>query len=266
MFVDTHAHLDDGQFPDIEAVLNAAHDVGVTRIVNIGYGPKRWRSTVELAQRHPAIAFTLGLHPSEAIQFTPDISDELVRLLSVEPAVGIGEAGIDLFHDGPALGQQQAAFDFQIQLALERGLPLVIHQRAAEREVYDQLAAADPSLRVILHSFDASQTMIDLAVDRGWFIGVGGLMTRQSASAVRTVLADAPLDRLVLETDSPYLVPAGVKDRRNTPANIPLIARRLAELRNVPVEEIAAITTANAFAAFPRLAPSLVDAAGAGRS
>lgn len=266
MYVDTHAHLDDGQFPDIHAVLAAAHDAGVHHIINIGYGPKRWQSTINLARQYAEIAFTLGIHPSEADAFDPETGDELSRLVKTESPVGLGEAGIDLFREGPSLKKQQASFAFQIDLALDLDLPLVIHQRAAEREVYTQLAAADPHLRVILHSFDASKQMLDLAVDRGWFIGVGGLMTRQSAEAVRDVIRSAPLDRLILETDSPYLVPAGIKDRRNSPANIPIIARRLAELRSVSVDEIASMTTANAFQAFQRLAGVPANASGARQS
>jgi TatD DNase family protein len=266
MYVDTHAHLDDGQFPDIDAVLAAAHDVGVHRIINIGYGPTRWGPTVSLVRRYPMVAFCLGLHPSEADQFSPDTAEELVRLVRTEHPVGIGEAGIDLFRNGPSLDRQRAAFALQIDLAVEYGLPLVIHQRAAELEVYEQLAAADARLNVVLHSFDATRTMLDLAVERGWYIGVGGLMTRQSSSEVRAVLKDAPLDRLVLETDSPYLVPAGIKERRNTPANIPVIARRLAELRGVQEHVIAEATTSNAFAAFPRLAVLASETAGARRS
>jgi TatD DNase family protein len=152
------------------------------------------------------------------------------------------------------LRQQLAAFGVQIDLAIEHDLPLVIHQRAAENEVYDQLSGADRELRVVLHSFDASRRTLDLAVDRGWYIGVGGLMTRQSASDVREVLKLAPMSQLLLETDAPYLAPAGIKDRRNSPVNIPVIARRLAELLATSVEEIADQTTANALRAFPRLA------------
>ena len=253
-YIDTHAHLDEEQFPDVDAVIAAAHAAGVRRIINIGYGPRRWQTTIDLAHRYPEVAFCLGLHPSDADLFNDELAERLAALVDTEQPVGIGEAGIDLFRDGPELRRQQEAFAFQIDLALERGLPLVIHQRAAEDEVYAQLAAADPRLRVVLHSFDASSRMLDLAIDRGWHIGVGGLMTRQSAAAVREVLARAPLDRLLLETDSPYLVPAGIKARRNVPANIPAIAARLAELLEVPVAEIATRTTENALSAFPRLA------------
>jgi len=263
MFVDTHAHLDEDQFADVEAVIAASRAAGVERIINIGYGPRRWRSTVALTKRFPEVAACLGLHPSDAGSFGPETSAELLTLVEAERPVGIGEAGIDLFRDGPPLEQQQTSFAFQIDLALDRELPLVIHQRAAEDAVYDQLSAADARLRVVLHSFDATRRMLNLAIDRGWYIGVGGLMTRSSAAEVREVIRSAPLDRILLETDAPYLVPAGIKDRRNTPANIPVIAERLASLLGIDVDEVAERTTANAFAAFPRLAEVGAGVAGA---
>ncbi len=266
MYIDTHAHLDEDQFPDVDAVIAASREAGVRRIINIGYGPKRWRSSIDLARRHREVAICLGLHPSDAGLFTAEIAEALVTLVRAEQPVGIGEAGIDLFRDGPELRQQQAALAFQIELAIESELPLVIHQRAAEDEVYAQLSSADRRLRAVLHSFDASSRMLDLAVDRAWYIGVGGLMTRQSASAVRDVLQRAPLELLLLETDSPYLVPAGIKDRRNTPANIPVIAERLAELIGTSTEEVAIRTTENALTAFPRLVPVELAIKGAERA
>ena len=252
--IDTHAHLDDGQFPDVDAVIDHAIAQGVTRIINIGYGPKRWDSTIALARRRPEIAFALGIHPLDADQFNDELFDRFSKLVDRERPVAIGEAGIDLFRDGPPLAQQRAAFAAQIDLALARKLPLIIHQRAAGAEVNALLSAADRDLRVVLHSFDGSQASIDLVLDRGWTIGVGGLMTRSSSAPLRELIRKVPLSSIVLETDSPYLAPAGVKDRRNTPANIPRIAQMLADARRDAIENIARITTENAVALFPRLA------------
>lgn len=253
-FIDTHAHLDDPQFPDLAEVLEQTAAAGVERVINIGYGPERWRSTLALADANPIVAPVLGIHPLDAGEYTEENFRELIHLIGEHEPVGIGEAGIDLFRNGPDLRLQHEVFDHQIALAVETGLPLVIHQRAAEDEVYAQLASADPALRVVLHSFDGTRRMIDLALDREWFIGVGGLMTKQASQSLRELLKTVPLERIVLETDSPYLVPAGIKNRRNTPANIPAIATHLAGLTNRSITEISEITTANAFLAFPRLA------------
>jgi TatD DNase family protein len=141
----------------------------------------------------------------------------------------------------------------QIDLALARNLPLVIHQRSAEAEVLEMLRLADPALRVVLHSFDGSAESIGLAVERGWFVGVGGLMTRAASSGLRELIRTLPLSAIVLETDSPYLVPAGIKNRRNHPGNIPIIARALADVRRESMEDIVRTTTENAIRAFPVL-------------
>ena len=251
--IDTHAHLDDGQFPDVDAVIDAAVQQSVTRIINIGYGPERWDSTIALARRRPEIAVVLGIHPLDADQFGPAIFDELVALIDEVNPVGIGEAGIDLFRDGPPLKLQRDAFMAQIDLALARNLPLVIHQRSAEAEVLELLRRADPALRVVLHSFDGSLESIELALERGWFIGVGGLMTKAASSGLRELIRSLPLSSIVLETDSPYLVPAGIKNRRNHPGNIPVIAQALADVRRESMEDIVRITTENATRAFPGL-------------
>lgn len=253
-FIDTHAHLDDPQFPDLAEVLEQTAAAGVERVINIGYGPERWHSTLALADAHPMVAPVLGIHPLDADQYTEERFQALISLIGDRNPAGIGEAGIDLFRDGPDLRLQREVFDHQIALAVETGLPLVIHQRAAENEVYEHLHAAAPELRVVLHSFDGTRRMIDLALEREWFIGVGGLMTKQASVGLRDLLKTVPLERIVLETDSPYLVPAGVKGRRNTPANIPAIATHLAGLTGRTIVDISEITTTNALIAFPRLA------------
>ena len=253
MYIDTHAHLDLDQFPDVDSVIESAASVGVHGIINIGFGPERWKTTLDLVDRFPQVACTLGFHPGDSDQFNPDTGDQLVALLDQNLAVGIGEAGIDLYwENNPAIAVQREAFAFQIDLALRFDLPLVIHQRSAEPEVAEQLEAADRDLRVILHSFDGTERLFRLALDRNWYLGAGGLMTRRSAP-VRELLKKAPLDRLLLETDSPFLVPAGIKQRRNEPSNIPVIAERLAGLRGEDLSVIQQAAWENTFKAFPRL-------------
>jgi TatD DNase family protein len=257
VYIDTHVHLDLDQFPDVGEVIQSSMGVGVVGFINIGFNPVRWRSTLDLANRYPQVAYTLGFHPGSSHTFNDVTAAELSDLISSTIPVGIGEAGIDLFHSSnPPLDVQMRAFAHQIDLAVANDLPLVIHQRNAEDHVREQLESAPAALRVILHSFEGSRQLLDLAVQRGWFIGIGGLMTRRS-SPVRTILESVPLDRFVLETDSPYLVPAGLKERRNTPENIPVIADRLAGLLGVSADTIVEAGWRNAFAAFPRLAPAL---------
>ncbi|MGH2534011.1 MAG: TatD family hydrolase [Thermomicrobiales bacterium] len=254
-FVDTHAHLDDDQFSgDLDAVLERARGAGVTRIVNIGYRPARWSTTLRLAQHCPLVSFTLGLHPHHADEWNLETRAQLETLLDSTGAVALGEIGIDRYRDRVSLAVQRNVFDAQLQLASQKGLPVVIHQRAAEAEVLKCLEGTPRNLCCVFHSFEGSSRMAEFGLDRGYYFGVGGLVTRQRSTELRDVLATIPLDRVLLETDSPYLVPAGVKNRRNEPANLPRIAEWLAELRAVPVTEIQRATTLNAESVFGLLA------------
>ena len=246
-FVDTHAHLDDEQFAgDVEDVIERAASAGVERIINIGYRPERWRSTLALAAQFPLVAFTLGLHPHHAVEWSPHVKSDLRAMLNSEQPVALGEIGLDYFRNLSPAERQQEVFTSQLELALEFNLPVVIHQRQAEQDLMRILEQSPADLVCVLHSFEGSEELASFAYERGYYLGAGGLMTRASAVGVRRVLQSAPLDRLLLETDSPYLVPAGIKNRRNEPANVASVARTLAELRNTDLETIARSTTTNA--------------------
>ncbi|MDP9365680.1 MAG: TatD family hydrolase [Chloroflexota bacterium] len=247
LFVDTHAHLDDPVFDeDRDGVLLRAEQAGVRRIVNVGYNPERWASTIQLATSYPAVAVVLGLHPQEARLFETRLLDDLTAAVVRSGACALGEIGFDFYRDGPDRAAQRTAFRAQLELAAELSLPVVIHQRAAEEDLIDALRSAPDLPGVLLHSFDGSARLARFAAERGYAVGIGGLATRPSASALRDVLASLPLASLVLETDSPYLVPTGARHGRNEPANVALVAERLAPLWGVSAEELAAATSERA--------------------
>ncbi len=257
-FVDTHAHLDDSAFDgDREVVIDRAVKAGVAMVVNIGYRPSRWTTTSALAATSPRVAAVLGLHPQHADEFTPTICNDLARYIAEAGACAVGEIGLDYFRSGPPPSVQRHAFEQQLLMAERLSLPVVIHQRAAEEDCLAILKDAPSSLRVVLHSFEGSERLAAWGLDHGHFFGVGGLMTRAGSNHLRSILANLPLERLILETDAPYLVPARIKERRNVPANIPVIARHLAELRGTDIESIASATTRNAAAAFGLHIPPL---------
>jgi TatD DNase family protein len=246
-FIDTHAHLDNGQFEgDQEAVIARAEAANVKRVINIGYCPAIWESTLALAEEYDMISFTLGMHPQHAEEWSPSTCARLIELLEITPAVAVGEIGIDLFRDGAPLDLQRQVFEDQLDIAEERNLPVVIHQRAAEHEVLEILRRRTGSLCCVFHSFEGSADMVRFGVDRGYLFGVGGLMTRTNQQPLRELLAGIPLEHILLETDAPYLVPTGMRRRRNEPANIPVIADRFAALRGSSVEQVASVTTRNA--------------------
>ena len=246
-FVETHGHLDDDAFVgDLPQVIDTARAAGVRRFINIGYEPESWIRSLELAAHYPDISYALGMHPNSADRWTNVTATELERLLGSSAAVAIGETGLDYFRDWVDRSSQRAAFRDQLELARQFSLPVIVHMRGeVEAEIVATLTDfAD--VRAVFHSFDGSPELRDFALRRGDYFGLGGLMTRAGSAQLRETLRAVPLESIVLETDSPYLMPKGVKDRRNTPANVPVIAAAIAELLDVPVELVAEQTTANA--------------------
>ncbi len=252
--IDTHAHLDDEQFTDdLDAVLSRAYAAGVGQIINVGYRPMRWKSTLALADRFPQIKYALGLHPHHAEEWSDEVESQLLTLLKTQNPVALGEIGLDYFRNLTPPEVQKVAFRRQLQIAYELHLPVIIHQRSAEGDLIDILRETSSDLVCVLHSFDGTQELASFAFNRGYILGVGGLMTRKSADIVQSIVRDYPLEQLILETDCPYLVPSGLKLRRNEPANIAIIAERLAELRRLSFADVQEVTTANSCRVFSRL-------------
>jgi TatD DNase family protein len=252
--IDTHAHLDDDQFAgDVENVIQRAVAAGVQRIVNIGYRPERWRTTLAFADRFSEIAFTLGLHPHHAEEWSPSTESTLRGLIDAQRPVALGEIGLDYFRNFNPPALQRTVFERQLEIALELGLPVVIHQRAAELDLIDALKNAPANLVCILHSFDGTAELAEFGLARGYYFGVGGLMTRAASAELKSVLSSIPIERFLIETDSPYLVPAGTKNRRNEPANCVIIAGQLAELKHVEIDDLIKTCSRNAELIFGNL-------------
>jgi TatD DNase family protein len=252
--IDTHCHLDDPVFADdLDAVLAESRALGVRAWIQVGFEPARWQSSIDLVERTPGMFLMLGVHPSSADQWSPETGSELRRLIAAHDAVAIGEIGIDLFWaENPPLDQQVAAFTAQLDLAMELGLPAVIHMREAEPEVLAVLRARAPQ-PLLFHSFDGGRDLTDFILERGAYVGVGGLATKAKSEGLREQLARIPLDRIVLETDSPYLIPARMRGRRNTPASVRRISEFLGTLRATSDATVASMTTDNALRLFDHI-------------
>lgn len=245
--VDTHAHLDDEAFEaDRADVIAAARSAGVVRIINIGYRPESWRSSLALQDAFPEVRFALGLHPQLADNFNCSLEQDLIRAIAQSRPVAIGETGFDFSRRGPALADQARAFRRQIELALETNLPLIIHQRNASDAVLAELSQWPTVASIVLHSFDGNDCLTDWAIERGCHIGVGGLATRGNSHALRERLSRVPLERILLETDAPYLAPPQAASRRNAPDQLPAIAQIIAPIWNISAEELCWQTTRNA--------------------
>lgn len=245
--VDTHVHLLDPRFDaDRGEVIAAARSAGVERMVEIGYRPDAWDATLALVSETTGLSCALGIHPSEAATATEADLDRLAELATSPGVVAIGEIGLDAHWTTETLAVQEVWFRRQLALATSLGFPVIIHQRAAAEGVHRVLSEQDPSLLVVLHSFDGDAALAKLGVDRGYLVGVGGLMTRVASDGLREALRSIPVDQLILETDAPYLIPTGVKARRNSPSLLPAIAARLADVLGRDVDEVAARTSLTA--------------------
>ena len=243
---DSHAHLDACDEP-ADTLVERAHEAGVTRIVTIGTGIESSRVALELADRHYGVYASLGIHPHGAADPEAERIDELRELLRHPKAVGVGETGLDTVRGSASPEQQRRLFDAHLDLAAELGLPVVIHNREADEET---VAALEPFRgTVVLHCF-SSPGLLSVAVERGYYISFAGNATYPNAALLREASASVPVDRILVETDSPYLAPQPVRGRPNEPANVAHTVRALAEARGVGVEELAAVTHANAATAF----------------
>lgn len=244
--IDTHAHLDacDGE---PAALLERARAVGVERVITIGTGIDSCRRAVELADAHPEVFAALGIDPHQASSPEAERVDELRDLLTHERALAVGETGLDGFHTFATPTDQRVLFDRQLSLADELGLPVVIHSREADRET---AAALEPFRgTVVLHCF-SSPGLLETAIERGYYVSFAGNLTFPKAGELRRCAALAPRDRLLLETDSPYLAPQPVRGRRNEPAHVIHTLGVLAEIRGEEPASLGEALVANAARAF----------------
>jgi TatD DNase family protein len=244
--IDTHAHLDACEEPADELVARAG-EAGVGRIVSIGSGLDSCRETLAIAASHEGVFAALGVHPHQAADPDAEQLRELRELLRDDTAVAVGETGLDYYRDYAPRDRQLALFERQLELAAELGKPVVIHTRAASD---DTAAALEPfSGTVVLHCFSAPE-LLPVALDRGYYVSFAGNVTYPKAEELREAARAVPADRLLVETDSPYLSPQPRRGRANEPANVVHTASALAEARAEDAAALAAQLDANATAAF----------------
>ena len=243
---DTHAHLDACADPPAELVARA-RAAGVDRIVAVGSGLDSCRATLAIAHQEQGVWAALGTHPHQAGDADADGLDELRELLADERAVAVGETGLDFYRDYAPRDRQRELFTRQLELAAELGKPVVVHTRAADEETAAALERFDGT--VVLHCF-SSPELLPIALERGYYVSFAGNVTYPKAEELREVARRVPADRLLAETDSPYLSPQPRRGRPNEPANVIHTAGALAAARGEDPIELAARLDANAAAAF----------------
>lgn len=251
--VDTHAHLDSGQFePDRETVIQRALDQGIGHLVTVGCDLESSRASVEIAASHPTIYAAVGIHPHDAPQATDEGLEELRRLIRTEKKiVAVGEIGLDFYRDRAPRERQRDAFRRQIRLAHEVGLPIIVHDRDAHDEVLAILREEKANeVGGVLHCFSGDLAMAKACLDLGFYISFTGSISYPKNEAIREVVKAVSIDRMLVETDCPYLAPQPHRGRRNEPAYVRHTAETIAEVKGLTVEDVARITTLNAFTLF----------------
>ena len=245
--IDTHCHLSSAAFgPDKAEALARAREAGVGLVLDVGTEPEDWGASLALAAAEPGVRCILGLHPNSAGLWDDAVRDRLCALLERSEVVAVGETGMDFYRLGASKELQERVFVEHLALAREAGKPVVIHARDAYDEILDVIARMGGGTRGVMHSFMGSVEQAERALSLGYAISISGPVTYKSGQAVRDVAAAVPLDRLLVETDSPYLPPHPHRGKRNEPAYVALTAAQVAEVRGIAVEELAAATTENA--------------------
>ena len=246
MLFDTHAHYDDERFDgDRDALLASMPERGVELIVNPGCTVKTSRTAVELAARFAHVYAAVGIHPENCHDFTPAQIDDLRALAARPKVVAIGEIGLDYYWEqNPPREFQQEVFRDQLALAQELGLPVIVHDRDAHADCL-AIVKEFPQVRGVFHCFSGSVEIAQELIKRGWYLGFDGPLTYKNAKKTVEVAKVVPLDRVLLETDSPYMAPVPVRGTRNDSRNVFHIAAKFAEIRGMSTDEIIALTNEN---------------------
>ncbi len=251
---DTHAHYDSNGFAaDRDEILSALPAAGVGLVVDPGCELESSRAALALAERYPFVYAAVGIHPSDCAGTGEAEFAALRKLCGHEKVVAVGEIGLDYYwKDNPSKEFQQTVFRRQIELAIELGLPVIVHDREAHG---DSLAIVldYPEARGVFHCFSGSPEMAEALLKRGWFLGFDGPITYKNAQKAPEVAAVTPLDRIVVETDSPYLTPVPFRGKRNDSRYLPYVMEKLAEWKGVSLEEMTRITWENGLRLFPKI-------------
>jgi TatD DNase family protein len=271
LFLDSHCHLDrlklDAWGGDLSAALYAATERGVRRFLCIGIGVDNIQRVVDIAGQFPDVYASVGIHPSEfggseyhhpnplAYSNMNKVMDQLRALVAQPKVVAIGETGLDFYHSGhdteTVKRAQLSSFNEHLSLAKELSLPVVVHTRSARKETLDAIRATDSQSAGVLHCFTEDWEMASKALDMGYYISISGIVTFKNADNVRDVACRVPLDRLLLETDSPWLAPMPHRGRPNEPQYVVDVYHYLATLRNEPLDHFAAAVWSNFHRLFP---------------
>jgi TatD DNase family protein len=256
MLVDSHCHLDFPDFSgDLDAIVARAAQAGIGRIVTISTRVRRLSELIAIAERFPNVYCSVGTHPHHADEEDGIAPEKLIELTGHPKVVALGEAGLDYFYDNGSPQAQARGFRAHIAAARATGLPLVVHTRDADEDcgrILQEEAAKGP-FRAVLHCYTGGRELAMKAIELGLSISFTGILTFKKSEALRALAAELPADRIMVETDAPYLAPGKFRGKRNEPAYVVEVAKVLAEARGVSLEEISLQTTENFFRLFSKV-------------
>lgn len=245
MIFDTHAHYDDEQFnEDRVELLNSMEEQGVGTIINVSATYNSCRKVIALAKEYPFVYAAVGIHPDEVGSLNEETFAQMKELFKEEKVVAVGEIGLDYYWDTSTKATQETMLRAQLELALELDLPVIIHDREAHGDSL-RIVCDYPGLRGVFHCFSGSVEMARELLRRGWYLGFDGPITYKNAVKALDVIAACPADRMLLETDSPYLAPVPNRGKRNDSRNLPYIAARIAEIKGMTTDQVAEVTLKN---------------------
>lgn len=265
MLVDSHCHLDfPGLAEEREGVLERARAAGVGFMQTIGTRLSTFETVLEIAQANADVACSIGVHPHHADQEGVDDPAPLLAWTGHPKVIAIGESGLDYFYDNSPREAQARSFRAHMQAARQSGLPLIVHTRAADRDTIAMLRQGllEAPFAGVVHCYSSSRELGFAAIEMGLYLGVGGILTFRKSDELRASVRDLPLDRLLIETDAPYLAPEPMRGKRNEPAYVARVAATLAEIKQLPVAEVERTTRDNFFRLFRKAALPVAEPCG----
>lgn len=257
MLIDSHCHLDFPDFaPERAEVIARARRAGIARMLTISVRLSTFPDVRAIAREEEGVYCSVGVHPHQAEEEPVDEAAALLVHTDDPVVIGIGETGLDYYYDNSPRDRQRTNFAAHIEAARESGLPLIVHTRDADQDTVAMLrdGAADGRLRGVIHCFSSGRALAEAALEIGFYISLSGILTFKKAEELRSIIADVPLDRLLVETDAPYLAPVPMRGKRNEPAYVAHTAAALAQVKGVTPEQVAAVTTENFFTLFSKAA------------
>lgn len=244
MFIDTHCHLSNDDYENIEIVIEEARKNNVEKLIICGYDKKSIKEAISISKKYKNVYLELGYHPSEANYITEEDVNELKNIIkNTEKVAAVGEIGLDYHWTKDNKENQKKLFKEMLKIAEDNNLPVVIHSRDAFQDTYDILKSSN--VKGDIHCFSGNIENAKMYLDLGYYLGIGGVVTFKNTN-LKEVVKNIPIERILLETDSPYLSPEPFRGKQNAPQNIPIIASEISNLKDISISEVSSITTKNA--------------------